>query len=478
MEKTPNLNLNQIELNDYIRNFVGDAIIGQFNQNMTILDDLLQKLKDMSHGHDNIFELNKIKPGKVDEWNQCVSDINNILEKLKVLSSIQSQLDDLSDHVRDFNNPHKVTADQLGVGDFKDKTIEEILTNTRLIGTPTTPTPKNPINELQIVNIEYLNDVINSLKNDDYWHKHENKSILDKINQESLDAWNEAVNKWNASSKDTAKTLRDDINKINNDLNDHINDKNNPHEVSKEDVGLGKVDNLSRNEILDNVNLTGEPTLDADAVPNIDEENDLRIANIGYVKKLLENDGTDLPVLYGTCNTNPEINIKHITVSGFTNFENNFILNIRFLEGFIIPNNDDTILIHIEGTENIDENQKSLGIDSLINIAELYTMTNEPITCCGKDGVIQTIYLKDLDRFVIPMIQENLGTLYLRKNGTNNGFQWRVYKRGIEFIVDSAGDGTFDDPLIVPIIDENNKLIFEGLSSYNIDANDNIRFYK
>ena len=478
MEQTPNLNLNQIELDDYIRDFVNH----QFNDNMEKLDNAIQTLKTNSHYHENMKALEIIKKSNnlnsteandIDAWNKCINDINDILAQLELLEQIKEKLDSFSDHIKNYNNPHKVKAEQItDLTEFINNLLNDILTDIHLKGSPTVDTPNNEsASNKQIINIEYLENELKKLKEGDYWHKHDNKLTLDDITPELLKAWNNAVDKWNSSEDDTAKTLRDDINEIDETLDNHVkNTTTNPHKVTKDQVGLSNVDNLSLEEILHDVILTGIPTLSEDADPKLNEENNLRIASIGYVKKLLDNDGTDLQVLYGVCNTNPELKLKHIEVEGFTSFANNFILNIRFENGFTI-NDSDPIYIHIVGTENIEQNHIPFLFDNLMNISTLYEDLNDTITCCRTNGIIQVIYLKNIGpygSFIIPMMQENLATIYLRKN--SGGFTWRVYKRHeIGFIVDEEGDGTITGKDVIPVVDENSDIIFGGIARTKVD---------
>lgn len=94
-------------------------------------------------------------------------------------------------HTNDKENPHNVTAEQL----FENATALKTITNEKLIG--------------------YAGAVSEK-------HTHENKGILDTITQAVINKWNSAVN--------------------------HITNRENPHGVTKAQVGLGNVPNVSTND--------------------------------------------------------------------------------------------------------------------------------------------------------------------------------------------------------------------------------------
>ncbi len=106
--------------------------------------------------------------------------INDIKSSSESTASLLNDVkDDLSDHIKDYNNPHKVTKDQVGLGNVDNTSDAE-----------------KPIS----------------------------LAVLEKINEINLSIAEKA----------------DD-----SDLDDHIRDHNNPHNVTKEQIGLGNVDNTS-----------------------------------------------------------------------------------------------------------------------------------------------------------------------------------------------------------------------------------------
>lgn len=131
--------------------------------------DLQEQIDEIntSIGGNVVNELTEIR----EDITKIEGDITNINEKIDVLE------DGLNEHVKDFNNPHKVTKAQVGL----DK-VENIAPS-----------------EMPISNL-----------------------VKEEITNINLN-----------------------ISKLEGNINDHISDTNNPHEVTKEQVGLGNVDNTS-----------------------------------------------------------------------------------------------------------------------------------------------------------------------------------------------------------------------------------------
>lgn len=149
------------------------------------IDAVQTNLETHINNKSNPHEVNKLQVGLGNVDN--TSDINKpvsiaqqaALDKLKsdLESIIGSTGTDLSAHLKDFDNPHKVTKDQVGLGKVD---------NTADLEKPVSVATQKAINAVQ--------------------------SNLDKTNIS---------------------------------LENHIADKKNPHEVTKEQVGLGNVDNTS-----------------------------------------------------------------------------------------------------------------------------------------------------------------------------------------------------------------------------------------
>lgn len=107
------------------------------------------------------------------------SRIESKLDSEIVRATQQEQFtaDELHDHIHDYNNPHKVTASQLGV---------------------------------------YTKDVMDEMLRD-----------------------------LNESNSSNFKDIQNELSQVSQDLNNHVNNTSNPHNVTKEQVGLGKVDNTT-----------------------------------------------------------------------------------------------------------------------------------------------------------------------------------------------------------------------------------------
>ena len=132
-------------------------------------------------------------------------------------------------HTGDKSNPHNVTAEQI----FPDNAA-----------TLKTITAQNKTNY----------DAAATAK-----HNHENKSVLDTITQILIDKWNSAVS--------------------------HITNRENPHGVTKSQVGLGNVTNESKSTMFASPSFTGKPT----APTASDGDKSTQLANTEFVAKHTEN---------------------------------------------------------------------------------------------------------------------------------------------------------------------------------------------
>ena len=140
----------------------------------------------------------------------------------------------ITDHINNHNNPHQVTADQINVytKDKVNELIETLNTNHGII----TDTLKDSVTQLKQDFGDHLIDYGNP-------HQVTKAQVgLDKVdNTTDLEkpisvATQEALH--NLDLKVATKAEQDD-------LLGHIFDHNNPHNVTKEQIGLGNVDNTS-----------------------------------------------------------------------------------------------------------------------------------------------------------------------------------------------------------------------------------------
>ena len=65
-------------------------------------------------------------------------------------------------HTQNFNNPHKVTKDQVGLGKVENKSVSEILTDAALTGRPTAPTAAPGTNTTQIATTQFVTNAISN----------------------------------------------------------------------------------------------------------------------------------------------------------------------------------------------------------------------------------------------------------------------------------------------------------------------------
>lgn len=65
-------------------------------------------------------------------------------------------------HTNNFNNPHKVTKDQVGLGKVENKSVSEILTDAALTGRPTAPTAAPGTNTTQIATTQFVTNAISN----------------------------------------------------------------------------------------------------------------------------------------------------------------------------------------------------------------------------------------------------------------------------------------------------------------------------
>lgn len=136
-------------------------------------------------------------------------------------AAIQSNLDD---HIKDYNNPHKVTKNQVGL-DRVDNTSD--LEKTISIAT------QNALNEK--ADISYVNSQLDT------------KAPIDSpVFKGNPQVENPPEQGDNSNRIPTTNWVIQTIsNSVGGDLSGHITDYNNPHRVTAEQVGLGNVDNTS-----------------------------------------------------------------------------------------------------------------------------------------------------------------------------------------------------------------------------------------
>lgn len=140
----------------------------------------------------------------------------------------------IDDHIRDFNNPHKVTKDQIGLGKVENYSPAEM---------PISNAVQTEITRIDKELLGAATDLTAHIKDTNNPHQTTKEQVgLGKVdNTSDLEkpisiAVQEALN--NIKIDATGYATKEE-------LTNHINDKNNPHNVTKEQIGLGNVDNTS-----------------------------------------------------------------------------------------------------------------------------------------------------------------------------------------------------------------------------------------
>ena len=191
-------------------------------------------------------------PHKVDKAQVGLGNVDNTSDKDKPVSDATQQLinevkesinsgnttitDNLTKHIEDYNNPHKVTKDQVGLGNVDNTSDKD---------KPLSDAAKEAINEVKTLITSSGTDLSNHIK--DYTNPHrvtaEQVGLGNVNNTSDLD---KPIS--NATQKELDK-LDAKIDKINTDqgtdLSAHLRDFSNPHKVTKEQIGLGNVDNIA-----------------------------------------------------------------------------------------------------------------------------------------------------------------------------------------------------------------------------------------
>lgn len=97
---------------------------------------------------------NLVYPGYSD--NADISVINENFRK------VSAAIDDAQEHAANKNNPHEVTAAQVGLGNVTNESKSTMFRNAMLTGLPTAPTANDNSNGKQIANVEFVNEKIST----------------------------------------------------------------------------------------------------------------------------------------------------------------------------------------------------------------------------------------------------------------------------------------------------------------------------
>ena len=157
--------------------------------------------------------------------------INALDDRIDELEKSQSA--DLSAHLINFNNPHKVTKDQVGLGKVDNTSDKE-----------------KPISDAQQAALDELKTKIETVEKNQatdlsaHLTDFNNPHRVTK-NQVGLGNVDNTADKDKPVSDATTKAISDAKAELNTALTSHINNKENPHGVTKAQVGLDQVDNTS-----------------------------------------------------------------------------------------------------------------------------------------------------------------------------------------------------------------------------------------
>ena len=175
----------------------------------------------------------------------------------------------LQEHLADFDNPHRVTAEQVGLGDVENYKIATVVQATA--GTDNT-SYMTPLRTAQSVN-QFAVIPLNTHKSN-YENPHgvtKAQVGLDKVQNFRLANTQEAKDGTSDTVYMTPLTTAAAIQAQTYDkIGDHLADHNNPHQVTATQVGLGKVENYgiatiaeAKNGTADNVYMTPATTMAA-----------------------------------------------------------------------------------------------------------------------------------------------------------------------------------------------------------------------
>lgn len=174
-----------------------------------------------------------------EELQNEISSVNDDLQKSidAINESLQSSSDStnttLENHITDYNNPHQVTKEQVGLGNVD---------NTSDLDKPVSTATQSAIDSLS----ENLNRTINSHVAD-YNNPHQvTKEQVGLGNVDNTEDVNKPISIAQQAALDSLnQTLSSSINSVTTMAENHISDLNNPHQVTKYQINLDQVDNTS-----------------------------------------------------------------------------------------------------------------------------------------------------------------------------------------------------------------------------------------
>ena len=213
---------------------LSDAAKEAINEVKTLITssgtDLSNHIKDYTNPHRVTAE--QVGLGNVNNTSDLDKPISNATQK--ELDKLDAKIDkintdqgtDLSAHLRDFSNPHKVTKEQIGLGNVD---------NTADLDKPISTATQKAIDDAKAANNTALDNHANRTDNP-------HKVTKDQVGLGNVDNTADINKPVSVVQQNALDTLS---NSLNTAINNHVGNTNNPHQVTKEQVGLGKVDNTS-----------------------------------------------------------------------------------------------------------------------------------------------------------------------------------------------------------------------------------------
>ena len=213
---------------------LSDAAKEAINEVKTLITssgtDLSNHIKDYTNPHRVTAE--QVGLGNVNNTSDLDKPISNATQK--ELDKLDAKIDkintdqgtDLSAHLRDFSNPHKVDKAQVGLGNVD---------NTADLDKPISTATQKAIDDAKAANNTALDNHANRTDNP-------HKVTKDQVGLGNVDNTADINKPVSVAQQNALDTLS---NSLNIAINNHVGNTNNPHQVTKEQVGLGKVDNTS-----------------------------------------------------------------------------------------------------------------------------------------------------------------------------------------------------------------------------------------
>lgn len=140
----------------------------------------------------------------------------------------------IDDHIRDFNNPHKVTKDQIGLGKVENYSPAEM---------PISNAVQTEITRIDKELLGAATDLTAHIKDTNNPHQ----TTKEQVGLGKVDNTSDLEKPISVSQQNEFNRVDRELDKkaLQTDLAAHVSDFNNPHHVTKEQIGLGNVDNTS-----------------------------------------------------------------------------------------------------------------------------------------------------------------------------------------------------------------------------------------